>query len=154
MHHNQEMVKKNGARWGDKVRIIGASIDEDADTVVKHVKDNGWEDVENYHLAASSASDDYEFSGIPHVVLIDIHGNIAYKGHPGKRNLEEDIETLLKGEKLAGIRVEDEAQPDVEDDASFKDLDLAKVDKEIAVFTSKATELTSNADIKSHAAQL
>jgi hypothetical protein len=116
------------------------------------VKDKKWESVEHYHQAASSASEDYGVNGVPHVVLIDTHGNIAFVGHPSSRKLEEDIETLLKGEKLAGIQ--GGADADEEEDATFKELDLAKVDKEIALFSSKASELTSNADIKSHAAHL
>ena len=29
MKHNQEMLEKNEAVWGDKVRIVGVSVDED-----------------------------------------------------------------------------------------------------------------------------
>ena len=59
MAHNQEMLKKHGDRWGDKVRIIGISIDQTVDAVVKHVKAKGWEKVEHYHRAASGADNDY-----------------------------------------------------------------------------------------------
>jgi len=34
--------------------------------------------------------------------LIDGKGKIVYVGHPATRKLEDDIETLLKGEKLTG----------------------------------------------------
>ena len=37
MGHNQEMLEHNGKRWGDRVRIIGVSIDQTAEAVVKHV---------------------------------------------------------------------------------------------------------------------
>jgi thiol-disulfide isomerase/thioredoxin len=37
MAHNQEMLEHHSERWGDRVRIIGLSIDKDPETVVKHV---------------------------------------------------------------------------------------------------------------------
>lgn len=37
MQHNEDMLKKRVADWGDKVKIIGISIDNTADAVVKHV---------------------------------------------------------------------------------------------------------------------
>jgi hypothetical protein len=37
---------------------------------------------------------------------------IAYAGHPASRELEKDIETLLKGEKLKGVQSEDEEGDD------------------------------------------
>lgn len=33
MAHNQEMLEHNGAKWGDKIRICGISIDNDIPTV-------------------------------------------------------------------------------------------------------------------------
>jgi hypothetical protein len=67
---------------------------------VKHVKAKMWEKVEHFHQAGSSCSEDYGVQGVPHVVLVDIEGKIAYIGHPAATNLEENIETLLKGGKL------------------------------------------------------
>lgn len=146
------MLEKNGARWGDKVRIIGVSIDQGADAVVKHIKAKKWETVEHYWRGASSCSEDYGVAGVPHVVLIDQAGTIAYVGHPASRKLEEDIETLLKGEKLTGVAGGDDE--DGAEDSSFKDLDLEKVEKEIKTFGSRATELTSNKSIQENAATL
>jgi hypothetical protein len=37
MAHNEEMLKEHGATWGDKVKIIGLSIDNTADAVKKHI---------------------------------------------------------------------------------------------------------------------
>ena len=67
---------------------------------MKHVKAKKWEKVEHFHRAGSSCSEDYGVQGVPHVVLVDIEGKIAYIGHPAATNLEENIETLLKGGKL------------------------------------------------------
>jgi len=51
---------------------------------------------------------------VPHVVLIDTHGKIAFIGHPATRSLENDIDTLLKDEKLTGqgLGGEDEDEED------------------------------------------
>ena len=37
MAHNQEMLEHHAERWGDRVRIIGISIDKSPEAVVKHV---------------------------------------------------------------------------------------------------------------------
>lgn len=56
MAHNQEMLDRKAAEWGDKVRIIGISIDNDSETVLNHVKKNKWESVEHFHKAGSTCS--------------------------------------------------------------------------------------------------
>jgi len=33
MKHNQEMLEKNEEVWGDKVRIIGVSVDKDKQVI-------------------------------------------------------------------------------------------------------------------------
>jgi len=68
------MLVKHGAEWGDKIRIIGISIDNTREAVVKHVHDKGWQKVEHFHRGASTASQDYGASGVPHVVLVDGEG--------------------------------------------------------------------------------
>ena len=100
MAHNQKLLELNAERWGDKVRIIGISIDQTAEAVVKHVKAKGWEKVEHLHRAGSTCSQDYGVQGVPHVVLVDTEGKVAFIGHPASINLDEAIEKLLKGEKL------------------------------------------------------
>jgi hypothetical protein len=102
------MLEHNGERWGDKVRIIGISIDKSPAEVVKHVQDKKWEKVEHFHRGASTATTDYGANGVPHVVLIDTEGKIAFIGHPAERKLEEDIETLLRGEKFKGVTIVDD----------------------------------------------
>ena len=82
------MLETKATEWGDKVRIVGISIDQTAEAVVKHVKAKGWEKVEHFHRAGSSADEDYGVEGVPHVVLVDTHGKIVYIGHPASRNIE------------------------------------------------------------------
>jgi len=49
-----------------------------------------------------SASDEYGVQGVPHVLLVDKEGTIVFMGHPASRDIEKDIDSLLKGEKLSG----------------------------------------------------
>ena len=48
MAHNQEMLKKQEARWGNKLRIIGISIDQDKANLKENMKTKGWTKVEHY----------------------------------------------------------------------------------------------------------
>ena len=98
------MLVENEAKWGDKVRLIGLSIDSGTEEVKNHVEKKGWTKVEHYHVKTEgcTASKDYGVNGVPHVLLVDTTGKIVFIGHPASRNLEEDINALLKGETLTG----------------------------------------------------
>jgi hypothetical protein len=104
MAHNQKMLEERGKDWGKQVRLIGLSIDNDAQTVKNHVEAKGWNSVEHYHVrtAGCTADKDYGVQGVPHVLLVDTKGKIVFVGHPASRKLEEDIDKLLKGETLSG----------------------------------------------------
>lgn len=123
------MLEHHSERWGDKVRIIGISIDQAPETVVKHVQAKKWEKVEHFHRAGSSCSNDYGVKGVPHVVLVDTEGKIAYIGHPAGTNLEENIETLLKGGKIGAASDEDE-----KDQSSGEGPVITKVKEELVEF--------------------
>lgn len=142
-HHEKE--------WAGKVRIIGVSIDQTVEAVVKHVKAKGWEKVEHFHKAGSSADEDYGVQGVPHVVLIDTHGKIAYAGHPASRELEKDIETLLKGEKLKGVS---SGEDDEGDASGFQVRELSEVKAETTRFADEVKKLMENSDVKTHTATL
>lgn len=80
------------------------SIDKDAATVKGHVDNKGWGNVEHYHRAKSSCSDDYQVKGVPHILIIDTNGKIAFKGHPANRkDLVKDFNDLLEGKALEGV---------------------------------------------------
>ena len=103
MAHNQEMLSHNKATWGDKVRIIGLSLDQDLQKLRSHITNKGWANVEHYLAANGSctADQDFEVQGIPHVVLVDTNGKIVFVGHPAHRkNLEADINALLAGQSI------------------------------------------------------
>ena len=103
MAHNQKMLEENAEKWGGKVRIVGVSIDKDKETVNKHVDAKKWSSVEHYFRHESKCSATYGVNGVPHVLLLDTKGRIVFKGHPATRkSLEDDFNTLLKGEALTG----------------------------------------------------
>ena len=114
------------------MRIIGVSIDQTVEAVIKHVKAKGWGRVEHYHKAGSGADEIYGVRGVPHIVIIDTKGMIAFAGHPASRkNLEDDIETLLKGEKLKDVSSGgDEEEED--SSAAFKKTPIDEVAKDCA----------------------
>ena len=103
MAHNQKMLEEHGGKWGDKLRIIGLSIDNNAETVKSHVESKGWQKIEHFWRSGSTCSKDYGVSGVPHVMLIDTKGKIVFKGHPANRtDLVADFNTLLEGGTISG----------------------------------------------------
>lgn len=103
MAHNESMMQKNGQAWHDKstgkrVRIIGLSIDNSVMKMQNHVCSKGWTSVENYIITNQKPMSQYEVQGVPHVMLVDQHGKVVFKGHPGYRaNLANDLDRLFKG---------------------------------------------------------
>jgi len=140
------MLEKRKADWGDKVRIVGVSIDQSKEKMVEHVNNKKWNSVEHYWRSKSDCSEVYGVSGVPHVLLLDTKGRIVFKGHPATRkDLEADFDTLLKGEALTGEGAwvdgaagasADDAQD--EDNEGYKDLDSKAVEDEVAAFKATA----------------
>jgi hypothetical protein len=126
------MIEKNGAKWGDRVRICGISIDKDTQTVVNHVKTNKWESVEHFHRGGSTASEDYGAKGVPHMVLVDTQGKIVFIGHPAVRNLEKDIDELLEGKVISGEGTKAVGgEGSEEGEEGYEEMDLRVVDEEM-----------------------
>ena len=156
MAHNQEMLEHKGEAWGDKVRVIGISIDKDVETVANHVKKNKWESVEHFYRAGSSCSEDYSVNGVPHVMLVDTEGKLAFVGHPAVRKLEEDIDTLIKGEKLTGEGTAgtSESEDRESGDQEYKDLDMEKISKDFEKFIEGVKALDADDEVKTNSEQL
>lgn len=143
------MLEKRGADWGGKVRIIGVSIDSSKDAVVKHVDNKKWTSVEHYFRAGSKCSETYSVRGVPHVMLIDTKGNIAFKGHPANRkDLEADFDALLRGETLTGEGCGDSgAVPE-----GYKEVDVAAVNTEIETIKGVMDGFTTDEEVAKLAA--
>jgi thiol-disulfide isomerase/thioredoxin len=158
MQHNEDMLKKRAADWGDKVKIIGISIDNTAEAVVNHVNAKGWNSPIHYHRAGSDCSQQYGVKGVPNVMIIDTTGKIVYKGHPATRpDLEADFDTLLKGEAITGAGTEAEA-PAGGDAAGGDDGKEMDFDAHNAVIDKFASEigpaLQADETIKASAAKM
>lgn len=136
MAHNQEMLDKNGEAWKDNVRIIGLSIDQGAEAVVKHVEDKKWGSVEHFWRAKSKCSETYSVRGVPCVMLIDKSGKIVFKGHPaGRPDLEKDLNDLAEGKELSG---KEDGEAGAEGaSAETGTVDAAKMHAEIDEFKMK-----------------
>ena len=100
------MLAQNKTRWGENVRIIGLSIDNDMEALKDKIKLKKWTDVEHYNvkLGVCEADKEYGLGGVPHIVLVDKTGKIVFKGHPSeRRSLEADINALLAGEQIVVV---------------------------------------------------
>jgi len=141
MAHNQEMLEKNGDAWKEKkIRIIGLSIDQTAEAVVKHVNDKKWNAVEHFHRSKSKCSDTYSVRGVPCVMLIDQNGKIVFKGHPASRpDLEKDLNDLAEGKELSVDGAEEESA-DAGAEAKVT-VDGEKMNQEIESFKTQQPEL-------------
>lgn len=97
------MLEKRRADWGDKLKIIGISIDQTRDAIQKHVESKGWTNPTHYHRDKSDCSNQYNVSGVPSTMIVDSKGMIVFKGHPANRpDLEKDFDTLLAGGTISG----------------------------------------------------
>ena len=69
------------------------------------MKLNGWEqNIEHWIADLSNCKEQYNVESIPHLMIIDKNGKIAFKGHPHVRlNLEIDIDALLSDKELDGV---------------------------------------------------
>jgi len=160
MAHNQAMLEKREKDWAGKVRIIGISIDQTKEAVVTHCESKKWMSIEHYHRATSDCSKVYGVSGVPHVMLIDKNGKIAFMGHPANRkDLEADLDTLSKGETISGEGCAPEnAAADLETGKEeaipegFKESDSAAISAEVAELAKVFEELIKNEALTSETA--
>jgi len=154
MAHNQEMLVKNKEAWGGNVRIIGLSIDQDADKLKSHVEAKEWTAVEHYwsRNGKNDAPTLYGVQGVPHCLLVDTHGKIVFIGHPASRKLEEDINTLLKGEAITG----EGCAPvgGAEEGGSGKNIPEDKQKLMVDKFTEACNGLLKDEEVKTAALQL
>ena len=76
--------------------MIGLAIHEKAeDVILKQTQ------MEHYTVMPFCYADSsFDIKKVPYLVIVDTHGNIVFKGHPAKRNLQKDIDTLLNNGRL------------------------------------------------------
>lgn len=144
------MLEKREKDWAGKVRIIGLSIDNAVETVNKHVEAKGWNKVEHFFRDKSDCSKVYSVNGVPHVMLIDQNGKIAFKGHPANRpDLEADLDTLAKGEAITGEGCGAPAKKEEGEnkEEGGKELEADVIAKEVDDFKRQAAEFQKNEEL-------
>lgn len=50
MKHNQEMLEKNSHNWGDKVRIIAVSVDEELNELKERIETKKWNKITHFTI--------------------------------------------------------------------------------------------------------
>jgi hypothetical protein len=103
--------------------------------------------------AGSTVKVDYGYNRIPTLVLIDLNGKISFYGHPKLRDVEKDIDTLLRGEPLSG---EGTANHDIEDEEAdlYLDRDIEQATTEINRFEEALKTFPQTDDLKNIAKDL
>jgi thiol-disulfide isomerase/thioredoxin len=74
----QDLADKNPT-WKDKVVLIAASVDEDRDALIKHLKAKGWTRTHNVQVRPEAIRA-YHVGGIPTAYVIDRLGRIVAAG--------------------------------------------------------------------------
>lgn len=97
------MLEKNEAAWGENVRIVAVSVDEDKALIAGRVNSKKWTKIQHLTLLGWNGDHllikDFAISGIPFVCLVNKFGKINYLGHPSSIDLEKTINTLLAEDK-------------------------------------------------------
>ena len=92
---------------------------------------------------------------IPTCALVDKEGKIAFIGHPTWRNLDEDINNLIKGKALTGRGT---VNPTAAFDAVWSNkenlVESADVDATVKDFMNKCNAMTEKHDIESTTAAM
>jgi len=97
----QELFEAHKAAWKDRVEIVPLSTDKTLAPVTKHLAARGWDTMPQYWAARekgeyfSDAVQIYVVHAIPHAILIDSDGKIAWRGHPMFAKDGEDLSTRI-----------------------------------------------------------
>ena len=137
------MLEKNEEKWGGKVRLIGLSIDNAAETVKKHVETKGWTKVEHYHARNGKCTGDKEWGvqGVPHVAIVDTKGKVVFMGHPANRqDLVQDFDDLLAGKEITGKGCSAAGGGDDDEEGFKANCDGGDVEAAVKLFNELSTE--------------
>lgn len=100
MAHNNSLLTRR-SDYAGKVTIIGASIDDEIETIRKHVGKCGWNAVLQTFCGDGEpgwrckAAKTYAVNAVPTAFLIGVDGRITWTGHPAEIELEKEIDKLL-----------------------------------------------------------
>jgi thiol-disulfide isomerase/thioredoxin len=95
-----QKIRNDHADWQDKVVIIPISIDDDMDTVRKHVDQHGWTNTFNVWAGEggwrSEPAKSFRVTSVPTSYVIDSEGVITFSGHPQKESIIQAVDRSLK----------------------------------------------------------
>ena len=149
MQQNHELLEKNKEKWGDKVRVVALSTDQNKEDLQNHIREKKWTTMEHFWTknGKSVAEKLYGVQGIPHRLLIDKTGKIVFVGHPASRQLEEDINALLEDKALEGpgtTRQQDEQQ----EEGKQEEFDEEKHKASVEEFTTALDGVMKDEELK------
>lgn len=85
----ERLLAENQNQWKNKIAVIAISMDSEVHAVRRHLQSRGWNRVT--HLWNANQEDlarSYRIHGLPDTLLIDAHGFILWRGHPGDLDFE------------------------------------------------------------------
>jgi len=102
MAKNVTLLASRGDDWTGLAMIVPVSIDDNLDTLREHIAYRGWDSIRHFWSKDpqpgwnSVAPRAYVVDSIPTAILIDQDGVVRWRGHPGRFNVEHEIDALLK----------------------------------------------------------
>lgn len=151
--NTQKMITDNQAKWGDKVRVVGLSLDTDKAKAKACIEERGLTAFEHYNVKnpMCKALQYFGVKQIPFCALIDKQGKIAFIGHPNWRRLEDDINTLVKGKALTGRGTESAAVAREKAWGTEGIVEATEVDATVKSFMEQSVALGAKQEIASTA---
>jgi thiol-disulfide isomerase/thioredoxin len=98
MEKLNRIAAEHRALWRDRVAIVPVSIDEQPETVSRHVKQRAWDQVDHYWSGSHGARGwdapamrALVGQAVPETLILDRDGRILWRGHPADKPAGKDI---------------------------------------------------------------
>ena len=152
----QEMMAANDKKWAGKVRAVALSIDVNKEKQKAFMDEKKMTAFDHYNVKnpQCSALPYFGVRTIPVCALVDKEGKIAFIGHPSWRNLDEDINALVKGKSLSGRGTVNPAEAAAQNWGKDGFVEPAEVDAIVKEFMTKCNEMAAKHDIESTSAAM
>ena len=85
------MIESKKAEWGNKIRVIAFSIDNDLAKLREAITAKGLTSFEHYSVKKNDENKILKYfriKNIPYCALVDKQGKFAFLGHPKWRKLD------------------------------------------------------------------
>ncbi len=103
MEKLNQMASEHRVAWHNRVAIIPLSIDEQPETVSRHVKQRSWDQVDHYWSGAQGATGwdapavrAVVGQAVPELLIIDRDGRILWRGHPADKSEKMDVAARIQ----------------------------------------------------------